>query len=91
MGSATASTSLARRSATSCGRLRGAAQAVRQGAPNRQFGVLSHDADDVVGDPQLGCGQLGAVDLARQLVRHLGTGRGGRLRQQTRNVGLRKG
>ena len=71
--------------------LRGAAQAMRQGAPDRQFGVLSHDADDVVGDPKLGCGQLGAVDLARQLVRHLGTGRGGRLSQQTCNVGLRKG
>ena len=69
----------------------GAAQAMRQGAPNRQFSVLSHDADDVVRDPQLGCGQQGVVDLARQLVRHLGTGRGGWLSQQTCNVCLCKG
>jgi hypothetical protein len=69
----------------------GAPQAVRQRTPHRQLDVLRHDPDDVLGDLKFGFGQRCAIDLARQLVRHLGAHRGGRLRQQPCNVGLRKG
>ena len=91
IGNATASTSLASRSATSCGRCLAPRRLCDKALPHRQLNVFRHGSDDVMRDFQLCLSQQGTVDLARQLVRHLGAHRSGRLRQQTRNVGLRKG
>jgi hypothetical protein len=70
--------------------LLGVAQALREGSPHCQLGILRHDADNVVRDALFGLVQRCAVDLARQLVGHLGARRGGGLREQARDVGLRE-
>ena len=71
--------------------LPGVAQAVREGLAHGQFDVLRHEADDVLGELQLCLGEGGAVDLARELVGHLGADRRGRFRQQAGYVGLGQG
>jgi hypothetical protein len=69
----------------------GVPQAVRQGLAHGQFDVLRHEADDVLSEEQFRLGEGGAVDLARELVGHLGANRRGWFREQTCHVGLGQG
>ena len=84
-------TSLARRNATSFGRclaLRRLCDRARRTASSTSFAMTRTMSCAICNSA---VGQQRAVDLARQLVRQLGADGGGRLRQQTCNVGVRKG
>ncbi len=91
IGSATASTSPASRTATSLGRFfarRRLFDSARRTASSTSLAMARTMSWAIC---KLGFGQLRVVDLARDLVRQLGADRGRGLRQQTRYVGVREG